>query len=198
MKKLKFDISGMSCTACVSHVEKAVNKLQGVKNVNVNLLSNNMILEYDENILEINEIIKAVEDAGYGINVSNNHNNPKKDKEIPDEINSMKKRLIVSIIFLIPLMYIAMHHMLNEWFGMPIPEFIKNFFDGTKNALNFAFVQFLLLLPVLYVNRNYFITGIKRLVKRAPNMDSLIAIGSSSSVIYGIFAIFMISYGLRT
>lgn len=200
MKKVKFDISGMTCSSCVAHVEKAVNKLQGIKKVNVNLLSNSMILEYDENVLDNEKIINAVTNAGYGIKVSNEENKVKNNKRIEkqDDLKNMKKRLITSFIFLIPLMYIAMHQMLNKFLGLPIPELIKNYLSGTENAVNFAFIQFLLLLPILYLNRNYFITGFKRLFKKAPNMDSLIAIGSTASTLYGIFAIFMIGYGIRT
>lgn len=205
MKKSKFDIEGMTCSSCSSHVEKAVSKLQGIKNVNVNLLSNNMQVEYDENILDQNEIIKAVIDAGYGATLKEDKNKDKKinKKEKTDKtdkteenIKSMKKRLMLSICFLIPLMYLAMHHMLYEWFGLPVPQMIKNLFHGNENAISFALTQFLLLLPILYVNRNYFIVGFKRLWKRIPNMDSLIAIGSTAATVYGIFAIYMIGYGL--
>lgn len=202
MKKVKFFISGMTCSSCVAHVEKAVNKLDGVKNINVNLLSNNMILEYEDNILDNDKIIKAVTDAGYGIAIAdadknNKYNNSKKIEKQQD-IKNMKKRLLISICFLIPLMYIAMHNMLNIHMGIPIPSFIKTFFSGNENAISFAFTQFLLLLPILYLNRNYFITGFKRLFKGSPNMDSLIALGSTASTIYGIFAIYMIGYGLRS
>lgn len=200
MQKTKFDIQGMTCSSCSSHVEKAVNKLEGIKNVNVNLLSNNMTVEYDESKLNNETIIKAVIDAGYGAKTIDEENKKqsKKEKTInnTDIIKSMKKRLIISICFLIPLMYIAMYHMLNEWFGLPIPQFINTLFHGTENAIAFGFTQFLLLLPIVYVNRNYFIVGFKRLLKRSPNMDSLIAIGSGAAIIYGIFAIYMIGYGL--
>ena len=112
------------------------------------------------------------------------------NEESDSLIKSMKKRLIMSVIFLIPLMYVAMNHML------PTPQIIKNIFHGAENALIFGFTQFLLLLPIIYLNRNYFIVGYKRLLKKSPNMDSLIAIGSSASILYGIYAIYMIGYGL--
>lgn len=196
MKKVKFDIQGMTCSSCSSHVEKATRKLEGVQNANVNLLSNNMIVEYDENKLENSQIIKAVIDAGYGATLSESTEKKtnKKDEKVNDNdiIKSMKKRLIISICFLIPLMYIAMSHM------FPVPEIIKNIFHGPENAINFGFTQILLLLPIIYVNRNYFIVGFKRLLKASPNMDSLIAIGSTSAIAYGIYAIYMIGYGLRT
>ncbi len=201
MKKEKYDVQGMTCSSCQAHVERAVGKLEGVKNVNVNLLSNNMVVEYDENIVNSSKIINSVVDAGYGATlVSNEKKSSNTKSEITDKnkanLKSMKNRLIISICFLIPLMYIAMHHMLYEWFKIPIPNIIKNIFDGTSNALTFAFTQFLLLLPIMYVNRNYFLVGFKRLFKRSPNMDSLIALGSSAATIYGIFAIYMISFGL--
>lgn len=200
MPKVKFDIQGMTCSSCSSHVEKAVSKLEGIKNVNVNLLLNNMIVEYDENKLNNEKIITAVIDAGYGATISDEDNEKQNKKEQlnnnKDTIKSMKKRLIISICFWIPLMYIAMHHMLYEWFGIPVPQIIKTLFHGNENAITFAFTQFLLLLPIVYVNKNYFIVGFKRLFKRTPNMDSLIAIGSGASIVYGIYAIYMIGFGL--
>ncbi len=196
--KAKFDIQGMTCSSCSSHIEKAVCRLNGVKNVNVNLLLNNMIVEYDENILSNEKIIDAVVKAGYGARVSEN-SKENKEKNIDnnkDNIKSMKNRLIISVIFLIPIMYLSMHHMLKQWFGLPVPKIIIDLFHGNENAINFAITQFILLLPIIYVNRNYFIVGFKRLFKGTPNMDSLIAIGSTAATIYGIFAIYMIGYGL--
>ena len=108
----------------------------------------------------------------------------------------MKWRLGISIGFLIPLMYVSMHHMLKEWFGIPVPAFIVNTMHGNANAMNFALTQFLLLLPILYVNRKFFSVGFKTLAHRSPNMDSLIALGSGAALVYGIFAMYRISYGL--
>lgn len=200
MQKAKFNIQGMTCSSCQAHVQKAVEKLEGVQNVNVNLLSNNMMLEYDETMQNHDNIIKAVIDAGYGASIADieNKKQPQNGKKVDyqDTIKSMKKRLIISLIFWIPLMYIAMYHMFYEWFGLPIPSIITNLFHGTENAIAFGFTQFLLLLPIMYVNRNYFIVGFKTLWKKAPNMDSLIAIGSTAALVYGIYAIFMIGYGL--
>ena len=195
MKKTKFDIQGMTCSSCSTHVENAVKKLKGIKNVNVSLLSNNMLAEYDENVLNISEIINAIEEAGYGAKLQDSHQK-KEELNNKNELNNMKKRLIISICFLIPLMYISMHSMLNKWIGVPIPKFISNIFDGANNAIFLAFTEFLLVLPIVYVNRNYYSIGFKRLLKRTPNMDSLIAIGSSSAIIYGIFAIYMMAYGI--
>lgn len=199
MKKTKFNVQGMTCSSCKAHVEKAVNNLDGVQSVNVNLLSNNMIVEYNESILDNDKVIDAVNSAGYSASIENSKNNKMKiSKRIDDKniISSIRKRLIISMCFLIPLMYIAMYHMLYEWFGLPIPKIIETLFNGNQNAISFAITQSLLLIPIVYVNRNYFITGFKRLLKRSPNMDSLIAIGSLSAIIYGVFAIYMIGYGL--
>lgn len=202
MKEEKFDVIGMTCSSCSSHVEKAVKKLNGINEVNVNLLSNSMTVKYNEKTLNTNEIIQAVVDAGYNANLKENIGKSEKqaesdaNKKMEENLKSMKKRLIISILFLIPLMYIAMHHMLFEWIGLPIPNIVKNMFDGSENAISFAFTQFLLLLPIVYVNRNYFIIGFKRLFRLSPNMDSLIAIGSTSAIVYGIYAIYMIGNGL--
>lgn len=201
MKKVKFDIQGMTCSSCSAHVERAVKKIAGIENINVNLLSNNMVVEYNESKIDNDKIIRAVVEAGYGANVVNEENKTtksRKEKSInnKDNIRTMKKRLIISISFLIPLMYIAMYHMLFEWFGLPIPQFIKTLFHGNENSVIFGLTQFLLLLPIVYVNRNYFKIGFKRILKLTPNMDSLIAIGSGAAIIYGIFAMYMIGYGL--
>lgn len=195
MKKEKFDIQGMTCSSCSSHVEKAVNKLDGIGIVNVNLLSNNMIVEYDEKKVNNEKIIEAVRNAGYGASIENSKKQVVQDKN-KESIKTMKKRLLISIAFLIPLMYIAMHHMIYECLRIPVPQSIKMLFHGPENAVTFAFTQLLLLIPIVYANRNYFLVGFKRLFKRTPNMDSLIALGSTASIIYGIIAIYMIGYGL--
>ena len=204
MKKVNFNIQGMTCSSCSAHVEKAVNKLPGIKSLNVNLLSNSMSVEYDSTLLNDEKIINAVEEAGYGASLQTNDNkksqnivrDEKNNNDVKSTIISMKKRLVISFCFLIPLMYIAMHNMLNNVFGIPVPEIIQNIFDGPENAITFAITQLLLLVPIIYLNRNYFQIGFKRLFKGSPNMDSLIALGSSASTVYGIFAIYMIGYGL--
>lgn len=191
--KTKFAIQGMTCSSCQTHVERAVSKLEGVKSANVNLLSNSMVVEYDETILNDDKIIKSVIDVGYGASsVKEDTKVSKKEPKIDnqDSIKSMKKRLTISIIFWIPLMYIAMYHM------FPTPQAIEEIFGGAENAITFGFTQFLLVIPIVYVNQNYFISGFKKLFKKMPNMDSLIAIGSSAAIVYGIYAIFMIGYGL--
>ena len=117
-------------------------------------------------------------------------------QKLDADARAMKWRLGISIGFLIPLMYVSMHHMFKEWFGIPVPAFIVNTMHGNANAMNFALTQFLLLLPILYVNRKFFSVGFKTLAHRSPNMDSLIALGSGAALVYGIFAMYRISYGL--
>lgn len=197
----KFDIVGMTCSACSSKVEKSVSKLTGVEKVAVNLLTNSMYVEYNEKIIDDNDIISTVMSLGYGASLHNEvlKNNNKENNDVNTqqdiEIRKLKYRFIVSLIFLIPLMYISMHHMLYEWIGLPIPRFISETFDGMSNLITFTFSQFLLLLPIIYVNQKYFKVGFKSLIKASPNMDSLIAIGSGAATIYGIFVIFRLGYG---
>lgn len=187
----KFDVTGMTCSACSSHVEKSVCKLVGEGNVSVSLLTNSMQVSYDESKISENDIIKAVEDAGYGASVAGGSSAKKAEKKesvVDAELKEMKTRLIVSFVFLIPLMYVSMGAMV----GLPQLGFLV----GHGNAVSFAFTQFLMCLPILYVNRKYFQVGFKTLWHRAPNMDSLIAVGSTAALVYGIFAIYRMSYGL--
>lgn len=194
--KLKFNVTGMTCSSCSAHVEKAVRKLSGVQEVTVNLLSNNMAVEYDEKVLTTNQIIKAVEQAGYGASLKQDSAAPgttavvesTKVDSVNEELRNMKMRLVVSFLFTIPLFYVSMGHM----FGWPLPDFLH----GNANALTFAFLQFLLCIPVVYVNRKYYQIGFKTLFRGAPNMDSLIAIGSAAAIVYGAAAIFVIGWGL--
>lgn len=209
----------MSCSACSSHVEKAVNKLENVEKATVNLLTETMDVTYDETKITSTEIIDAVVKAGYGASVmtegsaagaggqstsgnagsigrSAADGKQELQQKLDADARAMKWRLGISIGFLIPLMYVSMHHMLKEWFGIPVPAFIVNTMHGNANAMNFALTQFLLLLPILYVNRKFFSVGFKTLAHRSPNMDSLIALGSGAALVYGIFAMYRISYGL--
>lgn len=217
--KERYHVTGMSCSACSSHVEKAVNKLENVEKASVNLLTETMDVTYDETKITSTEIIDAVVKAGYGASVmtegsaagaggqSTSGNAGSTGRSAADgkqelqqkldaDARAMKWRLGISIGFLIPLMYVSMHHMLKEWFGIPVPAFIVNTMHGNANAMNFALTQFLLLLPILYVNRKFFSVGFKTLAHRSPNMDSLIALGSGAALVYGIFAMYRISYGL--
>ncbi|MBR5460487.1 MAG: cadmium-translocating P-type ATPase [Clostridia bacterium] len=181
--KEKFNVTGMSCAACVSRVEKAVKVLDGIKSVSVNLLSNSMLVEYDDSQSSPEKIISAVKSAGYGASLKDNTPLPTPDKK-PEE--SMKARIIVSVILLLLLMALSMGPML---FGYPLPAFL----NGAENTLTRALIQLLLTLPVLYVNRVYFEKGFSSLIRRSPNMDSLIALGASASVIYGIATLFQMS-----
>ena len=203
MKHEKFTITGMSFSACSTRVEKAVNKLDGIDKASVNLLTNSMQADYDESVVSQQDIIKAVVDAGYGASPADTGSTTKSgapQKSASDlakeEMKSMKQRLIGSIIFLIPVMYISMYHMFNEWFGLPIPNFMHYIFHGPQNAITFAFTQFLLILPILYLNRKYYINGFRNLFEGAPNMDSLVGLGSMAAALYGVFAIFRMSWGL--
>ena len=183
----KFNVTGMTCSACSAHVEKSVKKLDGVKSVNVNLLQNNMHVDFDETAVSVDDIINAVVSGGYGASVAGKEQE-KKDNKIDNEISNMKFRLIVSLACLVPLMYISMGHM---W-GWPF----LSVFHGAENGITFELTQMLLTLPIMYVNRKYYITGFKTLFHGAPNMDSLIAIGSGAAFVYGIIAIYCIGYGL--
>ena len=191
--KQKFDVTGMTCSACSSRVEKCVRNLDGITDVSVNLLTNSMQAEYDESKISTDTIIQAVEHAGYGASVQGetkaaSRKSAAKENPIEKQMKNMKSRLIWSFVFLIPLMYVSMGHMV----GLPLPGFLA----GTENAVGFAMTQFLLCLPVAYINRAYYTKGFSTLFHGAPNMDTLIAVGSTASLIYGIFAIYRMGYGL--
>ena len=196
LKKETYDVTGMSCAACSSRVEKAVARQSGVQQVSVNLLKNSMVVEYDESVLSSAQIVAAVEQAGYG---ASPHEKP--GAAVPaaqsgkqgglsaaqEAYRGMKRRLALSLVFTVPLFYLSMGHMM----GWPLP----GCFLGMENALVFAFTQFLLLIPIVFINRQYYIGGCKALIQRAPNMDSLIALGSGAAILYGIFAIYKIGIG---
>ena len=192
--KQKFDVTGMTCSACSAHVEKAVNKLEGVRRAEVSLMTNSMNVEYDEAALAPESIIQAVVQAGYGASLPAQAGVPARgaakrpEAQMEAELSSMKRRLILSFLFLIPLFYISMGHMM----GAPLPAFLV----GHENAISFAFTQLLLTLPILYINDKYYKNGFRSLLHGGPNMDSLIAVGSIAAVIYGVFAIYQIGYGL--
>lgn len=194
MTKKKFSVTGMSCAACSAAVEKAVSRLDGVESAQVNLLANSMVCTYDELKTDPSAVIAAVEKAGFGAaeaaEAGQTSAVPKaKSKEAPgDGFTAIRTRLWVSVVFLVVLMYVSMGHMI----GLPLPHFLH----GTQNAVPFAFLQFLLTLPVLYVNRKFYFNGFKALFRRAPNMDSLVAVGSAAAMLYGVIAIFMIGVSL--
>ena len=191
--KQKFNITGMTCSACSARVEKVTRGLEGVQRADVNLLANSMVVEFDEGALSSDTIIKAVEEAGYGAHLPQTGGNAKaaqqpRENVMEQELASMKHRLVWSFVFLIPLFYISMGHMM----GAPLPAFLT----GLENAVAFGLTQLLLVLPIMYLNDKYFKVGFKTLWHRAPNMDSLIAVGSAAAVIYGVFAIYQMGYGL--
>lgn len=263
--KERYHISGMSCSACSSRVERVAGKLDGVEKASVNLLTETMDIVYDASVLSGEDIIAAVGKAGYGAERmqgsragstaggAGKAQKPRADGQSVDageaqeqpvgstaggasvgqgqadaggeareqgtdggrtrgsrsregqthlqhrarqEARAMRWRLGISIAFLLPLMYVAMFHMYQEWFGLPVPGFVHNTLHGNENAMTFALTQLLLLLPILYVNRKFFAVGFRTLLHRAPNMDSLIALGASAAIGYGIFAMYRISYGL--
>ena len=193
MIKEKYNITGMSCAACSAKVEKTVSKLVGMDRASVNLLTNSMQVEYDEKKLSSKDIIKSVVDAGYGASLAGDTKEKAKDKSIKktndDAISSMKFRLKVSIIFLAILMYFSMGSMI----GLPLP----NFLSGAGNPVGFALTQLSLVLPVMYVNRKYYISGFKSLSHFSPNMDTLVAVGTIAAFIYGVIAIYIMGYALN-
>lgn len=183
--KQKFDVFGMSCSACSSAVERSVSKLQGIKSVEVSLLTNSMTVEFDEKITDEKNIIASVVSAGYSAQLKGQKSENKTVKNNENSVlKEMQMRLAVSFICLIPLMYIAMGHM----FSLPLPSFLS----GVQNAVSFSFSQFLLTLPVMYVNRKYYINGFKSLFRKAPNMDTLVATGSLAAIVYGVYTVFAI------
>ena len=198
MKKQQFTITGMTCSACSARVEKAVTKVDGTKDVSVNLLTNSMQLEYDEQKTSVPAIIKAVVDAGYGASVKGKQAAAKaapQEDPVKKSIDEMKHRLVWSIAFLLPTMYISMHGLFEKLFGLPVPQIVGAVFDGPENAIIFAFSQFLLVLPIMYLNRRYYIAGFRNLFRGAPNMDSLVGMGSMAAALFGAFAIFRMGWG---
>lgn len=177
--KYKCDIEGMSCASCQAHVQNAVEKIKGCSEVNVNLLQNTLTVEIDETITSIDEVNKAVEDAGYKVAT-------KKTIEIEDKKPLYK--LIFCCIDLLVIMYFSMGNMM---LGFPVFDIV----DMEKSPLGFALIQFILLIPIVIIYRQYFINGFKQLFKKNPNMDTLIAIGALASIVYGMVCIIMIAIG---
>ena len=201
MKTSRFTVTGMSCSACSSHVEKCVSKLKGVSKVSVNLLAGNMQVDYDETVLKDGDIVKAVKKAGYGAKSLEKKESAKESGsevtgQLKKESDGLKLRLVLSVVFWLLLMYVAMGHMIYEWLHIPMPAWEMNYLHGNENGMIFALLQVLILVPILLLNSKYFTNGFKMLFKKSPNMDSLIAIGSVAAVVYGVFAMFMIAYGL--
>ena len=191
--KQKFDVTGMSCSACSAHVEKAVSRVPGVDQVQVNLLQNSMVVDYEDEATDTAAIIHAVEDAGYGASVKDAHEPAKKaendlQKRTAEEAKKMKHRLGWSIVFLIVLMYVSMGHML----GWPLPGILL----GHENMMIFALTQLFLTLPIMYLNRKYYENGFKSLFHGAPNMDTLVAMGSTAAFVYSVSRLYVMGYSM--
>lgn len=188
--KEKFKVTGMTCSACSSRVEKTVSKLEGTDQVSVNLLTGTMQVTYDDNLIDDGKIIAAVEKAGYGAAVDSGEAPGKKSgaeteeasKAAFDEAKQMKRRLIWSVVLLVPLMFVSMGHMLV---GKHVPD----------QPLTMVLLQVVFLIPIVVLNKKYFLKGFPSLFRGSPNMDSLIAMGSAAAIIYGVFAIFRMTAG---
>lgn len=188
----KYNVTGMTCAACQARVQKSVSKLTGVQECNVNLLKNSMVVTYDDKNVNSGQIIAAVEKAGYGASLQQVKGKSAAQAVSPvdtakKEYEAMRRRVIWSFVFTIPLFYISMGHML----GWPMP----GVFLGTENSMIYALTLFLLVLPVAIINNKYYCIGFKTLFHGSPNMDSLIALGSGASLAYGIYALYKIAWG---
>ena len=199
MKKEKFNVTGMTCAACQSRVERTVRKLEGTQDVTVNLLTGSMEVLYDETVLSADSISESVAAAGYGATPVSRDAKKEADanalrQKTKEQVNKIKTRLIWSIIFLAPMMYISMGAM-----GMyPLPGFLNDIFGGHMNGINLAILELALVIPIMIINRVFFVRGFKSLFKGSPNMDSLIAVGAMAAFIYGIYALGMMIYAKST
>jgi Cu+-exporting ATPase len=193
MKKTQFSISGMTCTACASAIERKVGQLNGVESAVINFSNEKLVVQHDADLAPILLIISTIEALGYGAELADQEKTAvinKKETGKPgyqSQIDEVKFRLIGSLIFTLPLVYLAMGPMI----GLPIPAFLA----GEQNILINALTQMLLTLPVIYMCRHFYINGFKALVKRIPNMDSLVAVGTSASFLYGVVVLFILAYG---
>ena len=181
MKTTYYNVTGMSCAACASSVEKALNRNEGIQ-ARVNIATEKVHLEFDDSKYDFKKIQKIVENSGYGLIELMTEED--KIRIYEDKLKSLKNKFIISLIFSIPLLYLSMGHML----GAPLPTFLNPY----ENALNFALAQLIFTLPIIYSGRDFFTHGFKNLIRKAPNMDSLIAIGSTSAILYSLFEIFKI------
>lgn len=196
MKTEKYNVTGMTCAACQANVTRCVQKLEGVQEVNVSLLANQMTVVYDEGKLDSANIEHAVQEIGYGASSLEQTGTKsggfrsewqRRQDQAEESRVAMKKRLISSVVLLVPLMYIAMGGMMS----LPMPGFLT----GMENTLVNALAQLCITVPILIINKHFYTNGFKALLHRAPNMDSLVAIGSGASLVYGLFAMFRMAYG---
>lgn len=181
--KQKFEVSGMTCSACQRTIEKDVKNLPGINDVSISLLTNKMVVDFDESLSNLNTIVKTVKRAGYRAKVEDSEEKLSQN----DEIKELRNRLSISIVFFIPLIYLSMGPMIGIW--------VPSIFTGTANSLIYGFTLFLLVLPILLVNFKYFTVGFRNLFHFRPNMDSLIAIGSFAAISYSILQMFIMFYG---
>lgn len=181
--KQRFRVGGMSCAACSAHVEKSVGAVPGVTTVQVNLLAGSMAVEYDETACDSAKIIAAVESGGYTAEVDDGKQQaaPAQGEQVDEALHEMKKRIIVSAVFMVVLMYFSM----GEMVGLPLPSYAA----GMDGMFALALTELVLTLPIVIINRKYYINGFKTLLHRAPTMDALIAVGSGAALVYGIYAL---------
>ncbi len=190
MEKKQFDVTGMTCAACSARVEKCVGKLEGVRSVQVNLLAGSMTVCYDERATGVEAIEHSVEEAGYGAHVRREDEAASAAaglERVRQEQLGMRRRWWWSLVFLVPLLYVAMGHML----GWPLPPFLA----GDSHALVLGLCQLALLLPIMVLNRRYYTVGFRTLFRGSPNMDSLVAMGSFAAFAYGVYAVVRIGVG---
>lgn len=181
--KQRFRVGGMSCAACSAHVEKSVSAVPGVSMVQVNLLAGSMTVEYDEAVCDAGKIIAAVVSGGYTAAVDDGiqQSAPAQSAQADEALGEMKKRIIVSAVFMIVLMYFSM----GEMIGLPLPSYAA----GMDGMFALALTELVLTIPIVLINRKYYINGFKTLLHRAPTMDALIAVGSGAALVYGIYAL---------
>lgn len=181
--KQRFRVGGMSCAACSAHVEKSVSAVPGVSTVQVNLLAGSMAVEYDEAVCDAGKIIEAVVSGGYtaAVDDGKQQSAPAQSAQADEALGEMKKRIIVSAVFMIVLMYFSM----GEMIGLPLPSYAA----GMDGMFALALTELALTIPIVLINRKYYINGFKTLLHRAPTMDALIAVGSGAALVYGIYAL---------
>lgn len=181
----QFAVTGMTCAACSAHVEKAVSRLSGVQSAPVNLMLGSMTVTYDEKAVTESDIIAAVKAAGYGASPASQTDQGQLRRDQDAALRRRKKHLIWSVVFLVPLFYLSMGHMM----GLPLPQVLH------MHPLLLACLQLALVIPILILNRNYFTVGFSRLVKLSPNMDSLVAVGAAAGLVYSLIEMGLLAAG---
>ncbi|MGD9910552.1 MAG: cation transporter, partial [Candidatus Izemoplasmatales bacterium] len=184
----KFNVKGMTCAVCQATIEKDVQKMEGVNKVSVSLLTNTMLVDFDTVINNPNKIIKQVKKSGYSASVLTNTEDSNPNQLMQEEMHEMARRVLISFIFFVPLIYLSMGPMI----GLPIPSFLV----GNSHSLIYALVQLILVLPIVFINYKYFKVGILHLVNLKPNMDTLVALGSIASLTYSLIQTITIAHGL--